>query len=113
MRATVAAMPVAPLEIMAYLGPAIGADAFEVGQDVWDAFCLPMPRAEVAFTDIGAGKYLADIYALARLVLQDVGVNQIYGGQHCTVLERDVFFSYRRDGQTGRMASMIWLTPRA
>ena len=106
---TVAAMKVPPLEIMAYLGPAIGADAFEVGQDVWDAFCLPMPRAEVAFTDIGAGKYLADIYALARLVLQDVGVNQIYGGQHCTVLERDVFFSYRRDGQTGRMVSAVWL----
>ena len=106
---TVAAMKVPPLEIMAYLGPAIGADAFEVGQDVWDAFCLPMPRAEVAFTDIGAGKYLADIYALARLALQDVGVNQIYGGQHCTVLERDVFFSYRRDGQTGRMVSAVWL----
>ena len=52
---TVAAMKVPPLEIMAYLGPAIGADAFEVGQDVWDAFCLPMTRAEVAFTDIGAG----------------------------------------------------------
>ena len=106
---TVAAMGVAPIEIMAYLGPAISVDAFEVGQEVWDAFCLPMPRAEAAFVDVGAGKYLADIYALARLALQDVGVNQIYGGEHCTMLARDTFFSYRRDGQTGRMVSAVWL----
>lgn len=106
---TVAAMKVPPVEIMAYLGPAIGPDAFEVGQDVWDAFCLPMPAAEAAFEAIGGGKYLADIYALARLVLQREGVTQIYGGKHCTVLERDTFFSYRRDGQTGRMVSLIWL----
>lgn len=106
---TIAAMNVAPVEIMAYLGPAIGADAFEVGQDVFDAFCTPMPEAADAFEDIGGGKYLADIYALARLVLRREGVDMIYGGTHCTVLERDTFFSYRRDGQTGRMVSLIWL----
>lgn len=106
---TIAAMKVPPLEIMAYLGPAIGPEAFEVGQDVLDAFCGAMPQAESAFTPIGAGKYLADIYALARLNLQREGVTQIFGGTHCTVLERDTFFSYRRDGQTGRMVSMIWL----
>lgn len=108
---TVSAMQVPPLEIMAWLGPAIGPDAFEVGRDVWEAFCLPWGRAaEAAFSDIGNGKYLADIYALARLVLQREGVGQIYGGEHCTVLERDTFFSYRRDGQTGRMLSAVWLT---
>lgn len=106
---TIAAMNVEPLEIMAYLAPAIGPDAFEVGQDVFDAFCTPMPEAVDAFEDIGGGKYLADIYALARMVLHREGVNMIYGGTHCTVLERDTFFSYRRDGQTGRMVSLIWL----
>ena len=106
---TVAAMGVPTAEIMAYLGPAIGPDAFEVGQDVFDTFCLPLPQAEAAFEPIGGGKYLADIYALARLRLQREGVTQIYGGTHCTVLERDTFFSYRRDGQTGRMVSLIWL----
>jgi len=110
---TLAAMNVAPVEIMAYLGPAIGADAFEVGQDVFDAFCASMPEAADAFEDIGGGKYLADIYALARLVLRREGVNMIYGGTHCTVLERDTFFSYRRDGMTGRMANLIWLDRNA
>ena len=100
---------VAPESLLAYLGPAIGPDAFEVGQNVWDAFCLPIAQAEQAFEAIGDGKYLADIYMLARLILQREGVNQIFGGEHCTVLERDTFFSYRRDGQTGRMVSAIWL----
>lgn len=106
---TIAAMKVEPIEIMAYLAPAIGAEAFEVGQDVWDAFCVPLPEADVAFQSIGAGKYLADIYTLARLILQREGVTQIFGGEYCTVLQRDTFFSYRRDGQTGRMVSAIWL----
>lgn len=106
---TVAAMGVPPEEILAYFGPAIGADAFEVGQDVYDAFCREMPLAEAAFEPIGDDKYLADIYMLARLILRREGVTQIYGGEHCTVLERDLFFSYRRDGQTGRMVSAIWL----
>ena len=70
-------MNVEPLEIMAYLAPAIGPDAFEVGQDVFDAFCTPMPEAVDAFEDIGGGKYLADIYALARMVLHREGVNMI------------------------------------
>ena len=110
---TVRAMQVVPLEIMAYLGPAIGPEAFEVGQDVFDAFTEQIPAAERAFESIGGGKYLADIYALARMVLQREGVSMIYGGEHCTVLERDSFFSYRRDGQTGRMVSLIWLDNEA
>ncbi|WP_416192240.1 peptidoglycan editing factor PgeF [Neisseria sp. CCUG12390] len=110
---TVRAMGVQPLEIMAYLGPAIGSEAFEVGQDVFDAFAAQMPEAESAFEAIGGGKYLADIYALARMVLQCEGVDMVYGGTHCTVLERDTFFSYRRDGQTGRMVSVVWLEKQA
>lgn len=106
---TIAAMNVPPVEIMAYLGPAIGGDAFEVGQDVFDAFVAQNPAAEQAFKPLGDGKYLADIYLLARQILQREGVTQISGGEHCTVLERDTFFSYRRDGQTGRMLSVIWL----
>ncbi|SUA36142.1 Laccase domain protein yfiH [Neisseria zoodegmatis] len=109
---TIAAMNVPSLEIMAYLGPAIGPDAFEVGQDVFDVFCAQTHEASRAFEPIGDNKYLADIYALARLVLQREGVNMIYGGNHCTVLERETFFSYRREKQTGRMASIIWLDNR-
>lgn len=106
---TLAAMNVPAVEIMAWLGPAIGAEAFEVGQDVYDAFCTDDIKAQSAFQPIAQGKYLADIYALARLVLQREGVTQISGGQHCTVLERERFYSYRRDRQTGRMVSAIWL----
>ena len=72
-------------------------------------FAHPCRKLPMRFKDIGGGKYLADIYALARMVLHREGVNMIYGGTHCTVLERDTFFSYRRDGQTGRMVSLIWL----
>lgn len=106
---TVLAMGVNPTEIMAYLGPAIGPDAFEVGQDVWAVFCQSQPEAEKAFTRIDEQHYLADIYALARIALADIGVNRIFGGTECTVLQRQRFFSYRRDGQTGRMVSAIWL----
>lgn len=106
---TVEAMSVSPMEIIAWFGPAIGADAFEVGEDVRDAFCRKHNEAESAFCAIGNGKYLADVYQLAKQDLYRIGVTQIYGGGHCTVLERDAFFSYRRDGQTGRMVSMVWL----
>ena len=106
---TVEAMQVPAVEIMAYLGPAIGPEAFEVGTEVWKAFCLPQPKAQAAFIEIDDDHYLADIYALARLALADVGVHQVYGGTECTVLQRDRYFSYRREGQTGRMLSAIWL----
>ena len=106
---TVEAMQVNPLEILAYLGPAIGPEAFEIGAEVWEVFCLKQPKAQTAFTDIGNEHYLADIYALARLALADAGVHQVYGGTECTVLQRERYFSYRRDGKTGRMLSAIWL----
>ena len=110
---TIDAMGVPPLEIMAWLGPAIGPEAFEVGEDVREAFCRNLSAAEAAFHAIGGGKYLADIYALAKLVLRRAGISRIYGGEHCTVLEREYFFSYRRDGQTGRMLSAVWLQQAA
>ena len=107
---TVAAMPVSPRDLMAWLGPAIGPNAFEVGRDVVDAFCRMDANAERAFTAIPQrnGKYLADIFALARQRLTAAGVSKIYGGGQCTVTSADKFFSYRRDGQTGRMAAVIW-----
>ena len=73
------------------------------------AFCAPNPAAQSCFAPLGNGKYLADIYGLARQILQQAGVSRIYGGDFCTVKESDRFFSYRRDGQTGRMASAVWI----
>ena len=107
---TVAAMPVLPRDLMAWLGPAIGPGEFEVGQDVVNAFCGADVNANLAFTAIAQreGKFLADIYALARQRLARAGVLRIYGGGPCTVTSADQFFSYRRDGQTGRMAAVIW-----
>ncbi|OXI49389.1 peptidoglycan editing factor PgeF [Burkholderia aenigmatica] len=100
----------------AYLGPAIGPQAFEVGADVRDAFLDTAPQSEhdetrLAFVAIdGApGKFLADLYALARLRLARAGVAHVSGGAACTVTEQARFYSYRRDRVTGRMAAAIWL----
>lgn len=98
-------------ELMVWLGPAIGPAAFEVGAEVRQAFVAMMPEAEAAFTGSAGGKYLANIYALARLRLQRAGVRAIYGAEYCTFTDSARFFSYRRDGQTGRQASAIWLEP--
>ncbi len=108
---TVAVMPVSPSGLMAWLGPAIGPTAFEVGQDVVDAFVGHDPLARQAFAarPAAAGKYLADIYLLARQRLNAAGVSRIYGGNFCTVSDASRFFSYRRDGKTGRMAGLIWI----
>lgn len=96
-------------DVMVWLGPAIGPDAFEVGEDVRQVFMQSDPMAESAFIASGHGKYLADIYALAKQRIQAVGVNAVYGGGHCTVTEAERFYSYRRDQDTGRMASLIWI----
>lgn len=98
-------------EILAWLGPAIGPQAFEVGEDVLQAFVERDAAAALAFMPIAgcAGKYLADIDALARLVLRRNGVARISGGGLCTVSDPRRFYSYRRDRQTGRMASLIWI----
>ena len=107
--ATVQAMDVAPQSLMAWLGPAIGREAFEVGGEVRATFVAAHPQAASAFTAGQPGKWIADIYALARIRLDALGITQIYGGDFCTYRERDRFFSYRRDGVTGRMGTFIWL----
>ncbi len=107
--ATIARMAVPANDILAWLGPAIGPDAFEVGPEVRAAFMAHDPTAASAFAAIPDGKYLADIYLLARQRLNACGVTEVHGGDACTVTERERYFSYRRDGRTGRMASLIWL----
>ena len=105
---TVACFKDAPESIMAWLGPAIGPEAFEVGPEVREAFMAKDIQADIAFRPSGE-KYLADIYTLARQRLSALGVTEIYGGDRCTYSEAGDFFSYRRDRTTGRMASFIWL----
>jgi YfiH family protein len=94
--------------LMAWLGPAIGPEAFEVGDEVRDTFLASDAALANAFRAVGDGKWLADIYAIARRQLKIVGVDDCYGGGHCTYGDPDRFFSYRRDGVTGRMATLIW-----
>jgi YfiH family protein len=96
-------------ELLAWLGPAIGPASFEVGPEVRAAFVQHDTQAAQAFRDGHGGKYLADIYKLARQRLQHLEVAAVYGGGFCTVKERARFFSYRRDGATGRMAALIWI----
>jgi hypothetical protein len=96
-------------EVQVWLGPAIGPENFEVGDDVRDAFVRDNPITAVAFRAGQSGKWLADIYRLARIKLAELGVQQVYGGDLCTVADAQRFYSYRRDGATtGRMASLIW-----
>ncbi|WP_296749491.1 peptidoglycan editing factor PgeF [Thiobacillus sp.] len=109
LEATVAAMQAPPGEILAWMGAAIGPQAFEVGDEVRQAFVNRHPEAGAAFVPHAPGKWLADIYQLARIRLGHAGVQAIHGGGRCTFSEADSFYSYRRDGVTGRMASLIWL----
>ncbi|KHF26222.1 hypothetical protein JV46_15570 [Solemya velum gill symbiont] len=95
--------------LMAWLGPAISQQAFEVGEEVRDAFIARDSSAQEAFIQNQQGRWMADIYQLARQRLESAGVADIYGGNYCTFTEESDFFSYRRDGITGRMASMIWI----
>ena len=110
LEATVAALNVSPANIIAWMGPAIGSDAFEVGSDVFGALTIASSEDASAFQPIAGkrGKYLADIYELARRRLRRAGVHAIFGGKFCTVSDAARFFSYRRDGKTGRMAALIW-----
>jgi YfiH family protein len=113
--ATVAAMGVPADQIVAWFGPAIGPEHFEVGDDVVEAFAATAhtdqrAQTQAAFVRRPNGKWLCDLFALARLRLAAVGVTQVSGGGLCTVTDARRFYSYRRDGQTGRMAALIWLT---
>jgi YfiH family protein len=106
---TVRHMNVPSQQLMAWMGPAIGPHAFEVGDEVRTAFVSHLAESATAFVPGIPGKWLADIYQLARLRLQALGIPRIFGGERCTYTEHNQFFSYRREGITGRMASLIWI----
>lgn len=107
--ATVAALTTKPHELFAWLGPCIGPQAFEVGPEVREAFVARNTAAAQDFRAGRAGKFLADLPSLARRRLEACGVSEIHGGGLCTHADPARFFSYRRDGETGRMAALIWL----
>ena len=109
LEATVAAMQSAPENILAWLGPAAGPDHYEVGDEVRSAFTTNDADAERCFQSTRPGHWLVDLYALARLRLSAAGVNTIAGGNLCTISDAARFYSHRRDGRSGRMASLIWL----
>lgn len=114
---TVARFAAPPGELLAWLGPAIGPAKFEVGDEVREAFVTETRRHPIgdhlpvqeAFARQANGRWLADIYLLARYRLARAGINAVTGGDYCTVSDEQMFYSYRRDGVTGRMASLAWL----
>lgn len=106
---TVQALPVSPDELLAWLGPAIGPAAYVVGAEVRDTFIAHDAQAAGAFSAVATGGWHADLYRLARQRLARLGVGAVYGGGLCSFTGRERFYSYRRDGVTGRMASLIWL----
>lgn len=109
LEATLDSLAVSPEDVLVWLGPAIGPQAFEVGPEVRETFVQQLPEAAKAFVPSqNAGKFMADIYELARLRLAARGVTAVYGGGFCTVTDPR-FFSYRRSPRTGRFASLIWL----
>lgn len=105
---TVEAMGVDPASLVAWLGPAAGPQAYEIGAEVRDAFVTRDARAEAAFAATRPGHWRVDLYALARLRLADAGVTRVDGGGLCTITDAQRFFSHRRDAQTGRMATLVW-----
>jgi len=109
LEATVQAMGVAPHTLLAWLGPAISQEHFEVGSEVRDAFIARQAQAAEAFLAQGDGRYRADLYLLARQRLSALGITRISGGNRCTYREMEHFYSFRRDGVTGRMGTFIWL----
>lgn len=98
-----------PADVLAWLGPAIGPEVFEVGPEVREAFLERDPDADVCFRPSPAGRWLADLYALGRRRLAGAGVREVWGGGWCTYTDSARFFSYRREKESGRMATMIWL----
>ena len=109
LESTLLALSADASRLLCWLGPAIGPHAFEVGEKVRRQFIDRDQRHRQAFRSVRAGKYTADIYQLARNILTAHGVTAIFGGEYCTYSESERFFSYRRDRNTGRMATMIWL----
>lgn len=109
LEATVAAMHSAPENLLAWFGPAAGPAHYEIGEEVRAAFVDPDPAAATCFVATRPGHWLVDLYALARRRLAAAGVTAVSGGDLCTISDPQRFYSYRRDGRTGRMASLLWL----
>lgn len=107
--ATIAALGASPTQLFAWLGPAIGPDAFEVGDEVRAAFVARDLATGECFRPNERNRHQADLYGLARLALAAAGVSSVHGGGWCTHRESERFFSFRRDGVTGRMATLAWL----
>ena len=100
-----------PASILVWMGPAIGPGAFEVGPDVLAAFDIDPSHVPQEFTPVNTkpNKWMVNLYALARKELAGLGVTQVFGGEHCTLSDSEYFYSHRRDPQSGRMASLIWI----
>ncbi|MBI3560264.1 MAG: peptidoglycan editing factor PgeF [Gammaproteobacteria bacterium] len=107
--ATVKQLPASPADLLVWLGPAIGPTAFEVGVEVQRGFIQRHPAYAKVFVAQAPQHWWMDLYAAARLELQQLGVNSVYGGKYCTYRDSHYFYSYRREAITGRMASLIWL----
>jgi polyphenol oxidase len=108
--AAVRALGTPPAEIVAWLGPAIGAASYEVGAEVREAYLALDATAATAFTPNARGRWQADLYALARASLADAGIEGVHGGGFCTYREADRFFSHRREAPCGRFATLVWLS---
>ena len=111
LEATVAAMRTPPADLVAWLGPAAGPDAYEIGAEVREAFLAHDARAASAFVATRPDHWRVDLYALARQRLAALGITQVTGGDRCTISEPARFYSYRRDGRTGRQATLAWISP--
>lgn len=106
---TIDALGVEPGELLAWLGPAIGPDAFEIGPEVRGAFTERWPEMSAAFRSGHGDRSFCDIYEIARIRLRALGLRDVFGGGFCTVNDPGRFYSFRRDGLTGRMAALAWL----
>lgn len=111
LEATVGAMRSAPDEVIAWLGPAAGPRAYEVGSEVHDTFVSQCPGAAGHFIATRPGHWRVDLFGLARDRLAAAGITRIFGGDMCTISDSARFFSHRRDGRSGRMASLLWMQP--
>lgn len=112
LESTVNAMRIPPQNLVVWLGPAAGPQAYEVGAEVRDAFMAHDPAAASAFVETRAGHWKVDLYALAKQRLAAIGMDpaNVFGGDRCTISEADDFFSHRRDGRSGRIATLVWMT---
>lgn len=111
LEATVAAMRTPAKDVIAWLGPAAGPQAYEIGAEVREAFVARDPGAAIAFKDTRPGHWRVDLYALARRRLAAAGMHAVYGGGLCTISDPVRFFSHRRDGRSGRLATLAWISP--